>query len=91
MTKRQGISIHLELFPKTGAADDGFWGGSFAMDGAGGSVDGKSPDPLATYDRLARRLRAELKKYLETREQKSARLAKRKDALRRSKDRGTLG
>lgn len=57
---RPTIGIHLELFP----CEDGTYGGTFAMVGAGGSCSG-SVDALATYTRLVRIVKRELKATLE--------------------------
>ena len=87
MNKRAGYTIHLELVPEGESA----WGFTWAMDGAGGSGHGGG-DQQAALLKAYRTIRKELRRLVETKEAKSARLdkARRVAALRKSKDKGTI-
>ncbi len=86
MTKRESVSIHLELVPaREGAA----WGWTYAMEGSGGCGD-QCRDQLHALLKAYREARKELRRIIETREEKASRLQKRKDAIKRAKDKGLL-
>ena len=89
MSKRDSIPIHLELIQDEGT---GFYGFTYSMEGCGGAGSTKSPLPEDALAKAMRFLRKELRRLMETKEEKTARLdkAKRTAALRKSKDKGTL-
>lgn len=89
MPRRESVNIHLELVAPSGEGKR--WGFTFALGRSGGSEEG-TIDPFETLIQAHRRIRKELREYLESRDEKAARLAdaKRVAALRRSKDQGKI-
>jgi hypothetical protein len=83
--KRDSISIHLELIPGEGST----WGWTYAMDGVGGCGPG-GLDQLTCLLKVYQQLRKEVKRAMETRQEKADRLDKRKEAIRRAKSKGLI-
>lgn len=86
--KRESISIHIELIPGV-HRDDNKWGWTYAMDGSGGCGAG-GDDQLETFLAAYREVRKELRRIIETRLEKAARLTRGKDAIQRAKDKGLI-
>ncbi len=86
MTRRESVSIHLEIIPDR---DGPGFGWTYAMDGSGGCGD-QCRDQEHALLKAHRAVRKELRRIIETRAEKVARLQKRKDAIVRAKDKGLL-
>lgn len=86
--KRESIAIRIDLIPGEGGTK---WGWCYSMEGSGGCGPG-GDDQLTAMHKAARAVRKELRRLMETKDEKRARLekAKRVAALRKSKDEGTL-
>jgi len=85
--KRENIVIRIELIP--GENGQISWGWVYAMDGAGGSGPGGF-DQLTCWMKAYQAVRKEVRKAMETREEKTQRMARRKEALRKSKEKGLI-
>ena len=92
--KSDTIAVRIELIPDAvsetkGTTQTFYWGWSYSMDGAGGSGNG-GVDQLSALKAVMRHVRREVKRAMETKAEKADRLARRKEALKRAKDKGLI-
>lgn len=92
--KSEPIQIRLELIPDAVSETKGttttfYWGWTYSMDGAGGSGNG-GVDQLSALQSVMRHVRREVRKAMETKAEKADRIARRKEAVRRAKEKGLI-
>ncbi len=86
MTRAQSLHFHIELVP---GAEGKAYGYTFAFDRSGGSAEGRI-DAEATLMLAFKRCKKELRAYLMTNAERAERMARRKEALKRAKEKGLL-